>query len=56
MNVVVSIDAALRVRWHTRKYYNDVLFGLADGLLVFARDHDTEWRMRLEDGSASLPL
>src|SRR5262245_40370271 len=49
---VLLIDASLRVCWHVRKYFNDEFVGSEGGLLKFVVE-DTEWTMRLDDGSTS---
>lgn len=47
---VLAIDEALQVRWHKPKLLNDDFVAVEGNLLKFARDHDAEWFMSLEDG------
>lgn len=48
---VMAIDEALQVRWHKPKLLNDDFVALEGNVLKFARDHDAESFMRLEDGN-----
>ncbi len=48
---VIAIDEALQVRWHKPKLLNDQFMALEGNVLKFARDHDAEWFVRLEDGN-----
>ena len=47
---LLMLDAKLRVRWHQRKYINDVFVGIEQGLIKFVRDHELAWAVRIEDG------
>jgi hypothetical protein len=47
---VMAIDEELQVRWHKPKLFNDEFVALEDNILMFARDDDEKWFIRLEDG------
>lgn len=49
---VLAIGETLELRWHKPKLFNDDFVAVEGNTLKFARDHDAEWLMRLEDGNA----
>jgi hypothetical protein len=48
---VLAIDGTLQVRWHKPKMLNDEFIAVERSAFKFVRDQQTEWFMRLEDGS-----
>jgi hypothetical protein len=48
---VLALDEDLKVRWHRKKFFNDVFVGVEGDILKFVQDHDTPWRMRAKDGA-----
>jgi hypothetical protein len=48
---VLALGEDLRVRWHRKKFFNDVFVGLDGDILKFVQDHDTPWSMRADDGA-----
>jgi hypothetical protein len=48
---VLALDEDLRVRWHRKKFFNDVFVSSEDDVLKFVQDHDTPWNMRATDGT-----
>lgn len=52
---VSVIDEDLRIRCHKAKFYNDFFVVIEGDSITLLRDHDTEWRMQLVEGSNSYP-
>jgi hypothetical protein len=48
---VLAVDEDLKVRWHRKKFFNDVFVAAEDNVLKFVRDHDAPWSMRADDGT-----
>ena len=48
---VTVIDEDLNIRCHKEKYFNDFFVSLDGNSILLLRDHETEWRMQLDESN-----